>query len=176
MVTRKNETGVSLIELMIAIAISGVIGIVFSQSQHFITRFTLVAKAKQEVVQESRTAITVMQKLIQQGSATTFVIDQSTGQPPYSRLYFQATDTNGVTKEFYFYQSSKNLYLDYRTVGASSWNQKLLTKNVKFLSFFYPRTDDNKLLSLTLTLSKQTAEQKETFLQLSLQKIRIYNS
>lgn len=175
MVNRKQEYGVSLVELMIAIAISGIIGVVFAQMQHYITRFTLVSKAKQETVQESRTALLVMQKLIQQGTASTFVIDQSTGQFPYSRIYFESTDVNGNVKEFYFYQIEEKLYMAYRNQGAASWHQKVLTDKVRFLAFYYPKTNDNKLISISLTISKKTAEEKETFLQLALQKVRIMN-
>jgi prepilin-type N-terminal cleavage/methylation domain-containing protein len=172
----RTQRGATLIELMLAITISAIIGYSFTQVQHYIMRFTLVTQAKQETVQESRTALTVMQKMIQQGNASTFVIDQSTSQPPYSRIYFQATTPEGVDREFYFYQVGKTLYMDYRNVGAQAWRRKVLTLNVRFLSFFYPITSDNRFLSVTLTVSKKTAEQKETFLQMALQKIRILNS
>lgn len=181
---RANQKGVTLPELMVTILISSIIGIVFTQMQRYIVRFTLISKAKQETVQESRTALLVMQKMIQQGSAATFIIDQSTSmvggqmswQPPYSRIYFQATNMNGTTREFRFYQIGRYLYMDYKSLEETSWKQKILTKNVRFMSFFYPVSDDNQLISISLTISKKTAEGKETFLQMALQKVRIMNS
>ncbi len=158
------------------ITIMGVVGMVFMQAQRYIVRFTLVTKAKQQTVQESRTALMVMQKLVQQGQASTFEIDQSTGQPPYSRLYFKMTTAEGTVKEVKIYQLSKILYLDYRDEGAANWNEKVLTSNVRFVSFFYTKTDDSRLLSISLTISQKTAENKETFLQMALQKVRIYNT
>ena len=170
-----NQRGVTLVELTVTLAISAILGLVFSLAQSYIARFTLLSKAKQITVQESRTALSVMQKMLQQASASTIVIDQLAGQAPYSRIYFHFTDSQNQTKEFYFYQTDRVLYMDYRPLGASAWNQKILSKNVRFVSFFYPDSSDNRLISLTLTVAKQTAEQKETFLQLSLQKIRIMN-
>ncbi|OGR83809.1 MAG: hypothetical protein A2902_03825 [Elusimicrobia bacterium RIFCSPLOWO2_01_FULL_64_13] len=176
MVARPSGRGVTLVEMMISLTIMGIIAYSFTQVQSYITRFTLVSKAKQETTQESRTALTVMQKMIQQGSAGTFVIDQVDGEPPYSRLYFQTTTFDGTDREFYLYQYGSNLYMDYRDVGAAAWKQKLLTPNVRFISFFYPITFDNRLISVSLTVSKKTAEAKETFLQMALQKVRIINS
>ncbi len=170
-----SARGVTLIELMIAISISTLVGYSFTQAQRIIMRFTLASKVKQETVQESRTALTVMQKMIQQGKASTFVIDQQSGQGPYSRLYFQCTDLDGNDREFYFYQLGRNLLMDYRTVGATAWKSKTLTKNCRFLTFFYPQSNDNTLMSVNLTVSKRTAEQKETFLQMALQKVQILN-
>ena len=170
------QRGVTLVELMISITIASLMGYAFTKVQSYILRFTLVSKAKQETVQESRTALTIIQKLIQQGTASTFVIDQQSGQPPYSRLYFQSTDLNNVTREFYFYQIGRSLYMDYRSLGDPAWKSKIISKNLRFITFFYPETNDNTLLSVTLTVSKRTAEQKETFLQLAIQNVRILNT
>ncbi len=179
MVTTRNlslQKGTTLIEMMVALAILSIISYVFTQVQAYIMRFTLVSQAKQETVQESRTALSVMQKMIQQGNASTFVIDQENGAPPYSRLYFQATSPEGVDREFYFFQQTRTLVMWYRDVGAAAWKQKRLTEKVRLVTFFYPITNDNQLISVNLTISKRTAESKETFLQMALQKIRIQNT
>ncbi len=160
---------------MIALVISAMVGYAFTQAQKYILRFTLVSKAKQETVQESRTALIIMQKMLQQGNASTFVIDQQTGQAPYSRVYFQCLDLDGNTREFYFYQIGRYLYMDYRNLNDAVWKSKILSKNCRFISFFYPESNNNTLMSVNLTISKRTAEQKETFLQMALQKIQILN-
>lgn len=176
MVANGRSKGVTLVELMVAITISAIIGIAYTKMQEYILRFTLVSKAKQESVQEARTALTVMQKMIQQGSASSFVMDQQPAQPPYSRIYFKCTDMDGNTREFSFYQISRTLYMDYRTLGEAAWKSRILSKNCRFLTFFYAQSSDNRLISVNLTISKKTAEQKETFLQMTLQRIRIQNS
>ena len=66
--------------------------------------------------------------------------------------------------------------MDYRALGAAAWKSRILSKNCRFLTFFYAQSSDNRLISVNLTISKKTAEQKETFLQMTLQKIRIHNS
>ena len=71
-------------------------------------------------------------------------------------------------KEITYFQQGAILYM----VDGGT---KTLAKNLRYLAFMHPRTDDPKLLSVTITLEKATYNAQTKALQLSVEKVRIHN-
>jgi len=75
----------------------------------------------------------VINRNLRQGSVGSVKIDQGASQPYYSRLTFAKITGNTMT----FAQSGTNLI---QTVGTKT---RTLSKNVKYLAFTFPRSDDS---------------------------------
>ncbi len=65
-----------------------------------------------------------------------------------------------------FYQNGKSLY---QVAGSTT----LISNNVQYIAFTYPRTDDPTIMSVALTMEKATYQGGYKALELSIQKVRI---
>jgi len=129
-----------------------------------ITRFFRLNQARIEIQRDARTCFNVMSRNLRQAYAVSIVVDQATGQPPYSRMKFQKVNGRWIT----YYQQGHDLFeVD---IGTRS-----ISKNLRYVAFTHPRTDDETIISISLTLEKDTYQGGAKALQLSIEKVRVMN-
>jgi len=160
-----NRRGVTLVEMMIAVAILGAVVLIAPAIFLQIQRINLLFTAKSGVQQDVRAGIDMMTRRLREAQAATVVIDSLSGQPPYSRISF--TSVNGT--DYSFYQRNKELYI------SENGGAKKLSDNLRYLSFTFPRSDDPTIVSVSITMEKSTYESQTKALQLSIEKVRIMN-
>jgi prepilin-type N-terminal cleavage/methylation domain-containing protein len=161
--TRRSR-GVTLAELMVVLAIVSIVVALGDTLFVNVINFYQLSQARIDVQRDARTVFDLMERDLRQAVNSTIVIDQATGQPPYSRITFQ--NTSGVTTQYY--QSGTNLYM---VVSGTH----TLTNHIEYIAFSHPRTDEPSILSISLTLSEATYKGGYKALQLSMQKVRIMN-
>ena len=160
----KRRSGFTLVEMLIVVAILGIVTLSAPQLFTQITRFFRQNQARVDIQRDARTVFDLMGRTLRQAQASTIVVDQLAGQPPYSRVYFKKVDGTEIT----YYQEGRKLYLV--DVGT-----KAIAENLRYLAFSHPQTDNDKLVSVALTLEKSTYEGRVKALQLSVEKIRLHN-
>lgn len=160
-----NKRGWTMVELMIATAIVGLLALVVAPLIIQTTRFFLMNTARAEVQRDARTVLEIINRFLRQGNSATISIDQVAGQPSRSRITF--TTYPGIN--MVFYQQGRTLYHTF------SGNTKPLSKNLKFIAFSYPRSDDPTILSVAITMEKDIFEGRTKALELSIERVRIMN-
>lgn len=161
----RGRRGYSLTEMMLVVAITGVLFTIAPSLLIQTNRFFIFSRAKTELQQEARAAMYVMQRRLRQADSDSITIDRATNQPYCSRITF--TTAQGAT--YTYFQSGKELR---ETVGTRT---KTLTKNVKYVSFNFPRTDDLTIVSVSMTLEKDIYEARTKSLHMASEKVRIMN-
>lgn len=165
-----SKAGYTLMELMIVIAIMGIVLISSPKMFSGVYRFIALATARTEIQKNSRAALANMNRDLRQAQATSIVIDTPAGQPPHSRITFTKYTASGGTQVISYFQKGKQLFMS--TDGASG---KLAFDNLRYIAFTYPETDDPTILSISVTFEKATYEGGSKALQMAVEKVRIMN-
>ncbi|HBA59746.1 MAG TPA: hypothetical protein DCZ92_02765 [Elusimicrobia bacterium] len=165
----KKKRGYTLVEVMMTVAILGTVVGVASPLLMQMTNFWRMTSARYNIQRDVRTSLSMINRFTRQAQSGTVVIDQVTGQPPSSRVQFSYTNSAGATATMQFYQSGKDLYMS--TAGKTT----LLSSNLAYIAFTYPRTDDVSIISVAMTMQSPTYRGGKKALQLSIQKVRIMN-
>jgi len=164
MIIRKGK-GYTLVEVMLVIAVMGIVlSGTFGLLINF-TRFWRVSQARLDIQRDARRTLSLMNKTLRQAQQSSITIDQLTGAPPWSRISFNDKNGNAVV----YYQSGDRLY---QSVGSQI---TLMGENLKTLRFSYPSSDDATLLGVSVCFEKATYEGGSKSLQLSIEKVRIMN-
>jgi prepilin-type N-terminal cleavage/methylation domain-containing protein len=156
--------GYTLIELMLVVSIIGVVFLIGGGLIVSFTRYFLTSQARQDVQRDARIAFELVSRNLRQAQASSIVIDQLFGQPPYSRITF--TKVSGAP--IVCYQKDKNLYW----VDIST---RVISGNLRYLAFAHVRTENDRLVSLAMTLEEDTYERGSKTIQLASDKVRIMN-
>ncbi len=160
-----KSKGYTLTEAMLVVAIVATVAGVASPLLVQMTNFWKLTGARATIQRDVRASLDTIDRFTRQAQAATVVIDQITNQPPFSRLTY--TSIQGQTVSFY--QNGNKLFM---TVN----NQKsILSSNIAYIAFTYPRTDDTSILSVAITAQASTYLGGSKALQLSIQKVRIMN-
>lgn len=167
MVARRllNNEGTTLTELMIVIAILGIVFMVVPKLLINMTRFTKINEARLETQRNAREALTQINKLLRQAKASTITISQESGQPPLSSIVFETIDNRDVK----YYQEGRDLKF------VTSGSTRTVSEGLRYIAFTMPRTDDAKILSVSLTFEKGTFEGGTKALQMAIEKVRVMN-
>jgi prepilin-type N-terminal cleavage/methylation domain-containing protein len=164
MVKRKRSKGFTLTEAILVIAIASIVATLGNILFINIIRFFRLNQARIEVQRDARAAFNLIGRNLRQSVSTSVVIDNVSGQPPYSRITF-----NLVTgRTMMYYQNGTQLY-------QVSQSTEVISNNLEYIAFSHPRTDDDSIVSISLTMSKPTYQGGHKALQLSIEKIRIMN-
>lgn len=164
MVNLKSHRGFTLTEVLITVAILGITALVVPPLIVNAVRFYQLHSTKIEIQRDARATLDIVNRFLRQAKASTVVIDQATGQPPASRISFQTVEGQNIV----IYQQGLSLYNTYPSTI-------LMTNNLRFIAFTYPRTDDPTILSVAVTMEKATYQGGKKALELSIEKVRIMN-
>lgn len=166
----KKKKGFTLIELMITVAIIGIIMSVGPTLLLNIFQFFRMQMARAKVQQNARITLDLINRNLRQATGTSVVISQRTSQPPYSWITFTIDNGSGeALGDYGFYQEGK--YLRYMKNGSTS----TISDNLKYLAFTYPRSDDDGIVSVSMTFEEATYSGYSKALQLSIEKVRVMN-
>lgn len=170
MVTSRARKGYTLIELMIVVAILGVIVSAAPRLFTGIYRFTRMITARAEIQKNARASLSNINRGLRQAQASSIVIDQVSGMPPHSRITFTRYKPDGSTETVSYYQSGRKLYIS--TNGAAG---KKVADDLRYIAFTYPKSDDAYIISISVTFERATYEGATKALQMAVEKVRIMN-
>lgn len=166
MVNRFHSTkGFSLMEAMIVVAIIGIVSAVAPRLVTQVAKFFILSQTRLELQQEARASMAIITQFVRQAQTSTIRIDQVNGQPYYSRISFTTIQGTAMT----FYQSGTNLI---RTQGTRT---NTMSKNLRYLAFTLPRSDDMTIVSLAMTLEKSIYQAQTKALHMASEKVEIMN-
>lgn len=162
------QSGHTLAEALITVAILGILATVLAPLLVNITNFWRQTTARSDIQRDVRVSLETMNRYLRQGRADTVIIDQVTGQPPFSRISFQ-TDKE---QQLSFWQNG-NLFM--MEIASGTTTTSRLSSRLGFLAFTYPRSDDVSIVSVAITMEASTYLGGKKALQLSIAKVRIMN-
>ncbi len=159
------HSGYSLTEMMLVVAIIGILSTVGARVMLQVNRYFLMTNTRTDLQREARSVMYIINRNLRQAQSSSIMIDTVPGQPFYSRLTF--TKIQGTTMTFYL--SGMNLI---QVVGTKN---RILTKNIKHLAFTFPRSDDLSIVSVSVTLEKVLYQGRTQTLHMTSEKVRIMN-
>ncbi len=164
MVAKKNG-GWTLIEMIIVSAIIGITAMVAPRMIKSATQFFILSKARLELQREARAAMYLITRELRQAQSDTILIDQVTNQPYYSRMSFTKIQGTAVT----FKQQGSSLLLQHGIQIST------MTRNLSFLSFSFPQSDDMTIVSVAITLQQKIYGGDIKALHMASEKVRVMN-
>ena len=157
-------------ELMIVVAILGVIVSAAPRMFTGIYRFTRMITAKAEIQKNARGTLSNINRGLRQAQSSSILVDQVSGMPPHSRITFQRYKTDGSTEVVSYYQSGKKLYMSTNLAAG-----KKVCDDLRYIAFTYPKSDDSYIISISVTFEKATYEGAAKALQMAVEKVRVMN-
>src|SRR4051812_33412942 len=100
-----RQRGFTLVEMMVTVAIMGVMFTVVPPILTNITRFSRLSRARLETQRNARGALNLINQSLRQASAASVYVSQESGQPAYSSIRFTTSDSRSLK----FYQRGKTL-------------------------------------------------------------------
>jgi prepilin-type N-terminal cleavage/methylation domain-containing protein len=169
---RSSTAGVTLVELMISIAVVGLLVTVVGTFLIGGIKFYRLSSAKAEIQRDVRQCIDLINRNMRQGKASTAMISRlDASHPPCSLVRFQH-----INESWYqFYQRNNRFCMGIATAEAGPYREHVVAENIRSLFFTYPETDSDSIISVSLCFEKATYQGSSKTLQLSVEKIRIMN-
>ena len=161
----RARRGYTMTEMMMVVAIIGILASVGPTLLIGMQNFFLMTTARNEVQRDARATLDTVNRYLRQAVYSTIVIDTPSGQGPYSRIRFKHVDGR---------------YMEFRQSGSSLIQQignttSTVTKNLVYIAFTFPRTDDPTIVSVSITMGKNIQLGRRKVLELTIQKVRIMN-
>jgi prepilin-type N-terminal cleavage/methylation domain-containing protein len=160
-----RRRGFTLVETVITASILCLLALVIAPLLLHSTRFFLLNRTRVELQRDARASLATVTKALRQASSPTIVINQGAGQPYYSQISF--SDVGGVS---YVYRQNGTQLEEQR--GAQT---RVLSDDLRFLNFYFPRSDDMTIVSVSLTLEKAIYEGKTKALHVATERVRVMN-
>lgn len=164
-----DRKGYTVTELMLTVAILGILGSVAAPLLRNMTNFWRQTSARSDIQRDVRKSLDLINRFLRQARQGTVQIDQLSGQPPYSRITFQTIQTQNLV----FWQEGNELKMTLSSGTATSTS--VLSDKVGYIAFTYPRTDDISIVSVAITMQASTYLGAKKALQLSIEKVRVMN-
>jgi type II secretory pathway pseudopilin PulG len=163
MVRKRRRGGLTLVETIITASILSLLALVIVPLLVHATRFFLLNRTRVELQRDARVCLAIITKSLRQASSASVAISQVSGQPYYSQISF--TDVAGTS---FIYAQNGTLLRETR--GTTT---KTLTDDLRFMNFYFPRSDDMTIVSVSLTLEKAIFEGKTKALHVATERVRI---
>ncbi len=160
----RARAGYTLTEMMMVVAIMGILATVGPTMLTQMQNFFLMTSARYEIQRDARTTLDTVNRYLRQAVARTVVIDTN-GQGPFSRIRFRHVDGRYME----FRQSGHDLI---QVIGTA---QSVVSRNLLYIAFTYPHTDDVSIISVAITMGKSIQLGRRKVLELTIQKVRIMN-
>lgn len=168
----RSRSGYTLAEMMVAVAILGILALIAPPLMIGMQNFFLMTSARTETQRDARACLSEINRFLRQAQASTVVIDSAANQGPYSRITFSLLDGRTMS----FSQLGDELIQTVTPAGGGATSSVALTRNLGYIAFTYPATDDVSIISVAITMSKNIQLGKSKVLELTVQKVRIMNS
>ncbi len=165
MVSARARAGFTLVEVMLVIAIIGIVSSLGAVMFIQVNRYFILSKAKIALQQEARSVMYVMAKELRQAQSSTIAITQASGQPYYSEITFTEQEGNTVT----FLQNGKSLEM------INGNDTQVLSNNLFYLAFTFPRSDDMNIVSIAMTLETSIYQGGEKALHMASENVQVMN-
>ena len=163
MVRARVRAGFTLIEAMLVIAILGIVSSLGATLFIQVNRYFILSKAQIALQQEARSVMYVMAKELRQAQSANIIISQAGGQPYYSEITFTEEQGKTVT----FLQNGNLLEM----VNGS--DTQILSKDLYYLAFTFPRSDDMNIVSISLTLETAIYQGGEKALHMASENVQV---
>lgn len=162
----RSRRGYTLIEVMLVVAIIGIISTVGPLMMTQLQNFYLMTTARNEIERDARSSLDIMNRMIRQAKDGTILIDTPSSGGPYSRIRFNLIDGRYCE----FHQSGSQLV---EVLGTTT---STISKNLVYIAFTFPHSDDPSIVSVSMTMGKAIQLGRVKVLELTIQKVRVMNS
>ena len=152
-------------ELLMVVAIIGALAMIGPPIYTQTMKFFILGNTKLSLQREARAAMYIMTRELRQAQSSTIVIDQVASQPYYSRISF--TTSNGTVETI-----SQNGTLLMLTEGGTT---STLTKDLSYLAFTFPASDDMTIISVAMTLQEQIYGGALKALHMASEQVQVMN-
>jgi len=167
-----RRRGVTLMELMLVIGIISALFMVSAPIMQQANRQFIMVRSKTELQQEARSIMYIITRALRQARQDSIIISRAdSNQPFYSKIQFttEQTATAYVSNTMVFQQEGTVLY---QVFGAG---KRVLTRNLYYMAFTFPRSDDMSLVSVSMTFQKNIYEGRTKTLHMASEKVQIMN-
>jgi prepilin-type N-terminal cleavage/methylation domain-containing protein len=161
----RTRAGYTLTELMMVVAIIGILATVGPTMLTSMQNFFMMTSARYEIQRDARTTLDTVNRYLRQAVASTVIMDTPTSQGPFSRIRFRHVDGRYME----FRQNGSNLI---QVIGTTT---SIVSTNLIYIAFTYPHTDDTSIISVSITMGKSIQLGRRKVLELTIQKVRVMN-
>ena len=166
---RRGRAGYTLMELLMVVAILGIISSVGASVLLQANRYFIMTKTRIDLQKEARAALYLMTREIRQAQSNTIVISNAPGQPFYSKITFTKIQGNSLT----FQQVGDQLQ---QLIPRGAATEKIiLSKNLRYLAFTFPRSDQLTILSVAVTLQEAIYQGQTKALHMASENVQVMN-
>ncbi|MGQ0644963.1 MAG: PulJ/GspJ family protein [Elusimicrobiota bacterium] len=162
------RSGYTLAELMISVAVLGVIFALAPRALLDTYNFFRMSMVRAEIQRDARASLDLMNRELRQARAASVIVDRlSSSQPPYSRATFYTISNSTMS----FWQDGNRLRM-YETSRAT----RTVAENLRYVAFTYGESPNESILSVSVTFEKSLYAGKSKALQMAVEKVRIMNN
>jgi prepilin-type N-terminal cleavage/methylation domain-containing protein len=169
------KRGFTLMELMLVVGIMGVLILTAPKTFIRVYQFIQLMSARVEIQKNARGALANINRDLRQALANDITISSMPNQPPHSLIKFKKYNSQGGTDWIFYYQQGNKLYQAPGDASGNMQSGKMIANYLRYIAFTYPRTDDDGILSISITFEKATYEGGTKALQMAVEKVRIMN-
>lgn len=166
MVRRARRRGVTLIEMMIVVGIVSALFMVAAPILNQANKQFIMTRTKLELQQEARGVMYVVTRSMRQAQRDSITITRANANQPF---FSKITYTTETGRAMAFQQEGKILY------QLISGNKRVLSRNLNYLAFTFPRSDEMGIISVSVTLRKNIYEGRSKALHMASEKVRVMN-
>ncbi len=162
----RGRAGYTLIEAMLTVAIIGIVSSLGARMLIQANRYFILTKARTDLQKEARGAMYILTRELRQAQSASIVISRASASQPY---YSQITFTKEQGSSMTFQQSGNQLVMKWGS------HTETLSKNLRYLAFTFPRSDDMTIVSVSMTLQTNIYQGRTKALHMASEKVQVMN-